>query len=159
MADTYQNTKLNPEEVKILEELEVLLGEPIPKQKSTSDLKFGFVAKKTRVIALGLAQKKLHSLPENIGNLKNLEELFLSDNNLTKLPDSITSLGKLIRLDLWNNNFRDSSFNEKLTFLVSLHYFEIRGNDVKDARTYGNFHENSFKTKNDVKSFLNKYRD
>jgi Leucine-rich repeat (LRR) protein len=158
MVDTYQNTKLDPEEVKILEELETLLGEPIPQHKTSSDPKFGFVARKKSVVALGLAQKKLDTLPENIGNLENLEGLFLSDNNLTKLPDSIFNLRNLLRLDLWNNNFSDSSFNEKLTFLVNLHYLEIRGNNVKDAKTYGDFHENSFKTKNDVKSFLNKFR-
>ena len=159
MADTYQEAKLVPEEVAILEEIEEILGKPIPKRKDSIDLKFGFVAQKKHVVALGLAEKNLKSLPHSIGNLLELTELFLGDNDIREFPESLTKLRNLKKLDLWNNKLDDSSFNEKCTFLVNLHYLEVRGNKkLSDTRSFGNFHENSFETRNDVKSFLNRFR-
>ncbi|OLS18799.1 MAG: hypothetical protein HeimC3_48630 [Candidatus Heimdallarchaeota archaeon LC_3] len=159
MADTYQDAKLVPEEVAILEELEKILGEPIPNRKSSDNLKFGFVAKKKHVLSLGLSNKKLNSLPQSIGILSELTELFLSNNNIQELPESITTLRNLLKLDLWKNNFSDSSFSKEYIFLVNLHYLEVRGNkNLTETRTFGNYSENSFATKNDVKTFLNRFR-
>ncbi|MFX1297343.1 MAG: leucine-rich repeat domain-containing protein [Promethearchaeota archaeon] len=38
---------------------------------------------------LDLVGNKLKTIPETIGNLQNLEQLFLSENELAKLPKSL----------------------------------------------------------------------
>ena len=55
------------------------------------------------VQVIDLYGMKLKQLPDEIGNLENLRELYLSSNNLTELPDSIGKLGALQRLIVPNN--------------------------------------------------------
>ena len=52
---------------------------------------------------LNLYSNQLSSLPESIGRLVNLQELFLSNNKLSSLPESIGRLASLLRLYLDNN--------------------------------------------------------
>ena len=50
-----------------------------------------------------MSGKEIHELPESIGNLSNLTELYLSGNRLENLPESLGSLSNLTRLNLWGN--------------------------------------------------------
>ena len=50
----------------------------------------------------------LQSLPENIGNLTNLQELYAYSNQLDSLPDSFENLTNLTKLDLDNNQFNNT---------------------------------------------------
>ena len=50
--------------------------------------------------------KKISELPESIGNLKNLQALNLSDNQLQSLPDSIGNLKNLKKIYFRDNNLR-----------------------------------------------------
>ncbi len=43
------------------------------------------------------------ALPENIGDSRNLQILYVRDTNLSDLPNSFVNLRKLKRLELWNN--------------------------------------------------------
>ena len=52
---------------------------------------------------LDLQNKKLTSLPAEIGNLINLQQLWLNNNQLTLLPAEIGKLIKLQHLYLHNN--------------------------------------------------------
>jgi leucine-rich repeat protein SHOC2 len=54
---------------------------------------------------LRFLDKQLTSLPENIGFLSNLKNLYLWGNQLTNLPDSISNLINLSTLDLSCNHF------------------------------------------------------
>ncbi|MHA1342068.1 MAG: leucine-rich repeat domain-containing protein, partial [Promethearchaeota archaeon] len=49
------------------------------------------------------AHKLITSLPETFGNLSNLKELDLNDNELTSLPETFGNLSNLKELNLINN--------------------------------------------------------
>jgi len=57
------------------------------------------------VYKLNLQENDLKSLPESIGQLTNLKEMWLLGNSLTDLPESFGQLTKLTKLDLRNNKF------------------------------------------------------
>ncbi|AGS80636.1 leucine rich repeat protein [Leptospira phage vB_LnoZ_CZ214-LE1] len=50
-----------------------------------------------------MSDNQLKTLPKEIGQLKNLQELYLSDNQLATLPKEIGQLKNLQELDLHNN--------------------------------------------------------
>jgi hypothetical protein len=55
-----------------------------------------------KITELNLSSLGLSSLPEELGNLKNLKKLDLQENNLISLPENITAL-KLTHLNLRKN--------------------------------------------------------
>ncbi|EQC38736.1 hypothetical protein SDRG_03700 [Saprolegnia diclina VS20] len=57
----------------------------------------------TPLAVLDLGYNHLTSLPAEIGALKNLEELWVTNNDLETIPDSILALPKLRMLQLSNN--------------------------------------------------------
>ncbi|MFW9872982.1 MAG: leucine-rich repeat domain-containing protein [Candidatus Thorarchaeota archaeon] len=63
-----------------------------------------FTYEKGNVISLGLNRCGLLTLPFSIGNFKNLEELYLTENRLNNLPESIGNLTTLKLLNLSNNH-------------------------------------------------------
>ena len=48
-----------------------------------------------RLTYLGLGNRSLTAIPDNIGNLNHLEYLFLSSNQFSILPESVGSLSSL----------------------------------------------------------------
>lgn len=62
-----------------------------------------------KVKTLGLAQNLLTTLPEVIYRFPNLEELFLSDNDIESIDLDMARLPKLRHLDLSKNILRDNS--------------------------------------------------
>lgn len=56
-----------------------------------------------QLVSLNLSNNRLSHLPEDIGSLCSLEELFLQYNCLTSLPESICELSNLMELDVKNN--------------------------------------------------------
>jgi len=58
-------------------------------------------------ISLNLSNNRLTTLPNDIGNLCSLNELFLQYNCLTRLPDSICDLSMLEELDVKNNRLSE----------------------------------------------------
>jgi len=63
----------------------------------------------TKATALSLRGLKLHKIPESIGQLDGLQELYLHHNNLKELPDCIGNLSKLRCLHLDDNKFTNIS--------------------------------------------------
>lgn len=59
------------------------------------------------IVQLNLADNRLASLPEDIGNMKSLQELDVSGNLLTVLPRTMMSLKMLRKLNISNNKFTD----------------------------------------------------
>ena len=62
------------------------------------------------VFVCWFAVNGLESVPEDIGQLRNLEQLNLGFNKLTSLPFSFSKLHNLEVLDLRNNKFRSIPF-------------------------------------------------
>ena len=54
-------------------------------------------------IKLNLSRIGLEALPSEIGQLTNLQTLYLSGNQLRQLPPEIGQLTNLQSLDLWDN--------------------------------------------------------
>lgn len=80
-----------------------------------------FLCKNLRV--LSLRGNRLRTLPADIGRLKNLEELYLSNNylNINSLPFTLTFCHKLHTLFLDNNRFTSlPGFLLQINSLVTL---------------------------------------
>ncbi|XP_035678840.1 leucine-rich repeat-containing protein 58-like [Branchiostoma floridae] len=66
--------------------------------------RIGFVG--AQLTCLNLSNNRLHQLPDDIGCLRGLEELYIQYNCLEELPVSIGNLTKLTDLDCKNNSLR-----------------------------------------------------
>ncbi|MFX1250945.1 MAG: leucine-rich repeat domain-containing protein [Promethearchaeota archaeon] len=113
---TYQGVNLPTNEIDVLEELEYDLGQPIPPIRLMIFISddhsfyygdylndFGFFAEEDHVTRLALTYLEMNHFPESIGNLVNLKELNLRENQLQILPESLGQLQNLHTLHLgWN---------------------------------------------------------
>lgn len=79
---------------------------------------------------LDLNNRGLLSLPESIGELKNLRGLLASNNNLKKIPEFIGKLDSLGRLDLNRNQI--DSIPEVVCGMNNLKYLYLNGNNLKE---------------------------
>jgi Leucine-rich repeat (LRR) protein len=79
---------------------------------------------------LFLGNNNLNSLPESIGNLQNLKVLDLDNNNLSSLPKSIGNLQHLQRLDLEDNNL--SRLPESIVNLQNLRFLDLSFNNLSN---------------------------
>jgi hypothetical protein len=94
---------VNPEQAKVLAELEKLVGKSIPSITKIGWNTVGVQFEGDTIIGLGLYGCGLTTLPESFGNLKSLKELYLASNQLTTLPESFTQLSNLQWLDIYEN--------------------------------------------------------
>lgn len=91
-------------EVEVLKTLEKQLGKQFKLIKEIKgDTQMGFIAERNRVIGIGMNNCDVSSLPESIGDLTSLQELYLYNNKLTTLPESIGEIEHLQTLGLSNN--------------------------------------------------------
>ena len=77
---------------------------------------------------ISMVNNQLTSLPDSIGELNNLKELMLSGNNLTALPDSFVNLTSLQKLDLSNNEFKE--IPTELWALKEVSQLDLSGNPL-----------------------------
>ncbi|MFT5779298.1 MAG: Leucine-rich repeat (LRR) protein [Crocinitomicaceae bacterium] len=92
------------------------------------------------VKVLRLFGNQIDSISERIGELENLEELFLGRNLLTSLPASIGKLKKLRILSVQNNNL--ISLPDEIGDLESLEELYLNQNDlIALPETIGNLKE------------------
>ena len=80
------------------------------------------------VTSVDLAYKNLTTLPKEIGNLKNLETLYLPTNKLKTLPPEIGNLTKLKVLNLNNNQL--TTLPPEIGNLTKLRLLALRGNKL-----------------------------
>jgi internalin A len=80
---------------------------PLAAQDSTNDIALQMIAEAaaSQATSLSLSNLGLTAVPEEIGWLTQLEELYLTDNALTEMPPAIMNLTNLRVLDISNNNF------------------------------------------------------
>jgi len=77
---------------------------------------------------LVLYHKNINKLPETIGQLVNLQELSLSDNQITELPETI---GQLINLqELWLDKNKITGLPETIGQLVNLQELTLDNNQI-----------------------------
>ncbi|HUN07955.1 MAG TPA: COR domain-containing protein [Aggregatilineales bacterium] len=77
---------------------------------------------------LYLHDNQLTSLPESLGQLTQLQTLDLHDNQLTSLPESLGQLSQLLTLDLQDNQL--TSLPESLGQLSQLQTLYLHGNQL-----------------------------
>jgi len=95
--------RVKPEQFKVLEELQKLLIKELPKEDEVGWSDYGVKVENEEVLTLGLANCDLMRLPDDIGNLTSLNDLFVKYNKLTTLPNSIGNLKALKRVSFKNN--------------------------------------------------------
>lgn len=79
---------------------------------------------------LYLSLNELAELPESVGELSRLRELYLSMNEISNLPEAIGSLGQLQVLDLSNN--RLSTLPRSVGGLLRLRSLNLSANRIAD---------------------------
>jgi Leucine-rich repeat (LRR) protein len=95
--------KVKPDQFQVLEALQKLLIKELPKEDEIGWSDYGVKVETEEVVTLGLASCDLPRVPEDLGNLSSLKDLFMKFNNLTFLPESIGKLEKLTRLSFMQN--------------------------------------------------------
>ncbi|KAK8665368.1 hypothetical protein V6N13_005537 [Hibiscus sabdariffa] len=78
-----------------------------------------------RVLSLA-GYKNIKDLPEEVGNLKHLRNLDLSETSIKRLPNSLTTLYNLQTLTLWGCS-ELIELPEDMRRLVNMHCLDIRG--------------------------------
>ncbi|KAK8714263.1 hypothetical protein V6N13_149456 [Hibiscus sabdariffa] len=82
-----------------------------------------------RVLSLA-GYYNINELPEEVGNLKHLRNLDLSETSIKRLPNSLTTLYNLQTLTLFNC-FKLVELPEDMRRLVNMHYLDIRGTHLR----------------------------
>jgi len=83
-----------------------------------------------KVRGIALDTFKTHALPESIGNLEHLQELYYINSEIKELPDSFGNLVNLRTLDLRGNKLKH--IPEILSRLEKLIDLKLSFNDIKD---------------------------
>ncbi|MFQ5978739.1 MAG: leucine-rich repeat domain-containing protein [Candidatus Heimdallarchaeota archaeon] len=125
----YNGVVLIEMDAEALNELEAVLGEPIPQTSFPTDENAGFKSELLRVKRLSLPKKHLSTLPESFGNLTQLEYLNLRNNRLAKLPESVGKLINLIEWELWENQL--VALPESIGNLTNLEKLDLEANKLK----------------------------
>jgi Leucine-rich repeat (LRR) protein len=116
--ETGSRNALAPAQAKVLDELETILGKPLPLLDKIRWDVVGIQVEHEHIIGLGLVSCGLKELPASIGDLESLERLSLVNNYLKTLPDTIGNLKALKNLNLSTNKF--SEFPASIAELRSL---------------------------------------
>ena len=122
------------EEWKLVRELENSVDDWVNERDISDDQKYKRNQAASRIIdaaewrqdSLDLSQLSLSSLPSKIGNLRNLRNLELGNNQLTSLPPEIGNLRNLWYLDLRNNQL--PSLPPEIRNLRNLSYLNLGSN-------------------------------
>ncbi|MFX0096017.1 MAG: hypothetical protein ACFFBD_30035, partial [Candidatus Hodarchaeota archaeon] len=80
---TYHGISIIQRDGKVLRDLEKIVGKPLPSVPEIKYETFGYKIEEERVIGLALTSKSLTFLPECIGDLLDLQTLYVRDNQLT----------------------------------------------------------------------------
>jgi len=116
-------------EMQVMYELERMVGRPIPPASIIHWRSFGFEANAGRIIKLAIYNQGITQIPETIGQLKKLQELYLGHNKLTHLPESLGNLYQLRTLTLEHNEL--TSVPDNLGQLQKLHTLDLSANQLK----------------------------
>ncbi len=79
---------------------------------------------------LSVAYNRLTEIPEFLGNLTNLTVLHLWENQIKEIPESLSKLTNLTVLHLWGNQIKE--IPESLSKLTNLTELYLGGNQIKE---------------------------
>jgi len=124
---SFRSAQIPQFEADILQEIEKLTNKQFTKvNKVEWNTKMGFSSENQRVNGISLYQCGISTLPESIGNLSSLKELYLNNNNFSTLLESISNLKSLTYLGLRNNQF--TTLPELIGNLKSLKELSLSSN-------------------------------
>jgi Leucine Rich Repeat (LRR) protein len=124
----YHENMLEKSDYEVMIGLEKIVGEEIPRVSKIEWDTFGFIADHFKVIALGLYNKGLKCLPENLVNLSSLRELQLYDNQLSSLPNNFSNLTSLKILSIYSNQLM--ALPKNFFELYNLHSLNLQDNQL-----------------------------
>ena len=123
--DFLSDERASDEEMKIIEDLENIIGDKMRYSALEEKIwKSGYKIKDKHIYEIQI-DNDIKSLPDSIGDLESLEILNLRSNKLIQLPESISKLTKLRELNLGFNDLTslpDSIGNLKSLEILSLKY-------------------------------------
>jgi Leucine-rich repeat (LRR) protein len=132
----YNGVSLFHKDFEFLIDLEKEIGE-IPLVSYISWNNFGYKTENIRIVGLSLYNKDLNFIPESIGSLFSLKELYLDNNQLSLLPEGFKKLKSLTILNLGHNKLK--SFPESIGDLTSLEELTLWSNDIVEIpKSLGN---------------------
>jgi len=82
----------------------------------------------TEIAVLDLSERKINTIPEEIGLLIGLKVLKLNNNNINALPAEIRKLANLRRFELTGNNF--TVFPLEIVHLPKLEVLDFVSNSI-----------------------------
>jgi hypothetical protein len=112
-----------PEDAEILRKLENFMGREIFPAKVINWNNRGFLIENNRLTGLGLYNCGLKILPEFLGGLNSLKNLYIARNNIADIPDFISELKSITKLYIAFNEL--SNFPESILDLKNLHYLSL----------------------------------
>ena len=125
--------KLDSGQVKVLGELEKLVGNPISQNKIDevdkifgSTLKTGVYIENNKITMLALLNKYFEDFPEVICNLKSLKRIYLMNLGIKTISDCISNFESIQVLNLRDNEIK--SLPESLSNLKSLQRLDLSSN-------------------------------
>jgi len=83
-----------------------------------------------KINELNLGNKKLDKLPNNIGNLINLQKLWIDTNQISEIPYSIGNLTNLQELWIYNNKITE--IPDSIGNLANLQQFYCYWNQISE---------------------------
>jgi Leucine Rich Repeat (LRR) protein len=122
----YNGASIVGRDVKVIQNLELLLNTPIPIIQDLDIDGFGMIVENNKVVELSLKMKRMEGLPPNIGELKQLKVFDAQRNQFNSLPQSFWSLKKLEKLYLSRNSLK--SLPENIGSLQNLQVLDVSGN-------------------------------
>lgn len=139
ISKTYLNEGVISSEVIALAIIEIFIGEKLQKIEQTTNILFWDTALHYKINndgnILGIYLKnenlKLSLFPEQICELKFLEELEIPDSSIQTLPKCIGNLKSLKYFDLYNN--RINFIPNTIENLINLEYLDLDDNEMSES--------------------------
>jgi Leucine-rich repeat (LRR) protein len=102
------NIEIDQHDLKKIRLIQEIIGEEIPllENEEKFQINFGFIVRNQRIVGLSLFKQNLSRVPVEIRELVELEKLHLRENRLEKLPD-LSNLKLLQELDLSYNQLKE----------------------------------------------------
>ncbi|NVM02487.1 MAG: leucine-rich repeat domain-containing protein [Candidatus Helarchaeota archaeon] len=125
----FRGKKLPEEEIKVLKELEEIIGREVPFIDLIEFNSIGVQIEAEHIVGIGIYDCKLEIIPETISSLTHLQILDLNLNRIKTLPESFSKLKSLKELWLYDNLF--TSLPDFIGELKSLEKLMLALNNIK----------------------------